>query len=135
MQYIRNRGERKDIWRAETPCRQLTGPRCNFDQPEEKRSWLYKGLENPEDLETSRERWWLLTQNKQNNSAGQMSGAENESDAETSIYCAQVLAIEQERLAAHLVFRFAVLRCWGDVACKVLRRVGWTPTCGYEDTR
>ena len=51
-----------------------------------------------------------------------------------SIYTAQAAEITTDPKAASLVFHYAGLSDWRDVALRVLQIAGWHPSCVYEDT-
>ena len=133
QQYLKETQRSWKIWTPGGPIKQIKGPIQRKLSLENIRSWLRRGGNSWWQLDSTRTRWWRLEEI--NDEPGTSRGeVENSNEGGRSIYCAQAPELDQDSLADHLVFQFAGLRCWRDVAYKALRGVGWEPTCVYEDT-
>ena len=53
---------------------------------------------------------------------------------EISIYHAQAMEIQDSMEETRPTFSFDKLRCWGEVASRVLTSINWQPACAYNST-
>ena len=134
LQFLKSRGQEHAIWNDKQRLQKLMIHHNEKDNAEKT-----KGYENPQDsrqvaqinlLETQ---WWTATGDGDNGDRNQ-ERVNTESPETTSIYSAQAPELEGQPEEKTLTFQFAGLRCWREVACKVLQRIGWQPSCVYEDT-
>ena len=128
LQYLSTQGmEEEQLWIS-------TENFCDIQEEEKRPS---DGKEPRKQMTTRREheeqqpmrtetRWWIPKERKPIKAARQTQ--------DESIYIPQATELKQSVQAKKMVFQYEGLKDWRQVAIKVLRNVGWTLGCVYNDT-